>query len=722
MSKQKIHTSRIFRVLLLGAILTCFAGRAVAQQGFIERLLGKKEGQGTEQSADSTQAEKAKKPLESFFFDDSLRNRLIFSWKVRPGFNQIDTLTVDTLLNRFQVDYPFMLPDVGSAYLGNLGGASQRLNYTGRPDQRDFTFLNAYDAYLLTPERAPYFNVKRPFTNMSWYMSGQTKQAEEQLRIVHAQNISPSSGFNLYYLNRGTKGMYRWQRAKDKNLSLAYGHTGKRYSVHTGYIYNMAQLRENGGIRWDGDIGDLEIERPDEIGVRMTDAYNEFKTNTFYITQAYGVPLQRVTDLDFSIADKSSIFVGHALEYTAAHRKYTDTKNGTLFRRGDPAGEGYGDEEARSYYDHWFIHPDQTLDSMRESRLDNKVFAQIQPWNRDGIIGTIDGGIGFSMHRYYMANPHDEYIHATGRTVRKNDTYIYGSVQGKFRKYMGWNAGINYHVVGFRSQDIRLNAQLNMSAYIQSRPVTLSFSGYMDNRTPGYWTQNFTSNHFVWNDNPLNKELVTQLEGKLDIPSAGLEAGVWQNITTDKIYYGYGQDRDAAGNRIYTVMPQQHSDALSVTGAYLMKRLQFGILHMNHRVLLQKSSNEEVVSLPLVSAYASYYLDFNVVRGVLHMQVGIGGWYNTEYYAPGYNPAIMQFHNQNFNKDASGEYVDAPVKLGNYPYLDAFAAAKWKRMRVLIKFQHVNDELFGRANFFSALHYPLNRRMLKLGFSWSFYD
>ncbi|MDR1671405.1 MAG: putative porin [Alistipes sp.] len=30
--------------------------------------------------------------------------------------------------------------------------------------------------------------------------------------------------------------------------------------------------------------------------------------------------------------------------------------------------------------------------------------------------------------------------------------------------------------------------------------------------------------------------------------------------------------------------------------------------------------------------------------------------------------------------------------------------------------------MFGSRNFFSVLHYPMNRRMLKLGLSWNFYD
>ena len=732
------------KLFLAGCLLVGLAGQASAQtaspapeKGILERLFGLLGGKKEEEQPDSTKVEKVKKPLESYFFDDSLRNRSAFAWTVRPGYNAVVPAEIDTLQYRFETDYPFLLPDVGSAYLGNLGGAALRLNYFERPDANgDFSFLNAYDAYLLTPERAPYFNTKRAFTDLSWYMSGQTARAEEQLRLTHAQNISPSTGFNIYYLNRGTRGQYRRQRARDRNLSLAFGHTGKRYSVFAGYIYNGGQIIENGGLQWDGALGNVEFRRPDEIPVRLTSAQNNFKTNTFYITQAYGIPLQRVSDLDLSIADKSSLFIGHAFEYTAAWRTYIDTRTGAQFPEGDPDLDAsrYGEEEGQvprpatvDYYTGWFIDKDQSLDSLREARVDNKAFIQIQPWNRDGIIGTIDGGIGLTLYRYYASNLHDEYIHGRGTPVRETDTYLYGSVQGKLRRYVDWDARVNYHLAGFRSQDIRLDARLQLSAFIKQHPIRLTVSGFIENRSPGYWMLHTVSNHYLW-ENSFSKEMETRLEAKLDIPSIGLEAGVRQSLTVDKLYYGYEAGPIVEGAPSSLLKPMQDAGGtLSVTGVYLMKnfRLPLGradnALHFDHRVLIQKSSDERVIPLPLASAYASYFIDFTVVRNIMRMQVGVSGYYHTKYYAPGYNPALMQFHNQDrLTADAQGN--PRARQIGDYPYLDAFVSAKWKRMRVYAKFQHVNQGLFGTADYFTVQHYPLNQQMFKLGFSWNFYD
>ncbi len=111
-----------------------------------------------------------------------------------------------------------------------------------------------------------------------------------------------------------------------------------------------------------------------------------------------------------------------------------------------------------------------------------------------------------------------------------------------------------------------------------------------------------------------------------------------------------------------------------------------------------------------MSAFLSYYYEFWVVRNVLRLQIGLDGRYNTKYHAPGFNPALSAFYNQR------------EIEVGNYPYVDLFVMAKWKRMRIFLKYQHLNKGLFGEGAYFSAANYPLNPGMFKIGLSWGFYD
>jgi len=112
----------------------------------------------------------------------------------------------------------------------------------------------------------------------------------------------------------------------------------------------------------------------------------------------------------------------------------------------------------------------------------------------------------------------------------------------------------------------------------------------------------------------------------------------------------------------------------------------------------------------MAAAYLSYYYEFWVTRNVLRVQLGLDGHYTTKYYAPSYNPALSAYYNQR------------ELEVGGYPYVDAFLMGKWKRMRIFIKYQHLNKGLFGSGAYFSAAGYPQNPGMFKLGISWGFYD
>ncbi len=667
----------------------------------------------TTQQADTTK--RIRKPLESFLFDDSTRNRPNFAWHVDTYRNKIEFAEIDTLLEGFQLDQPYRRKGVGDAYQGNMGGASIPINYFDRPHYSDFSFAEAFDAYLFSPENVRFFNVKAAFSQFQYLSSGKKRNQEENFVITHAQNISPSSGFNLDYRSRGTEGLYNSQKGRAKSLSVAFSHTGKRYTVHAGYIYNAILNRENGGLIRDNDLPDLDrYELPSTYPTKMSGTRNYLKNNAYYVVQSYGFPLRRVTDEDFSIAKHPTIFVGHSFQYQRWNKNYTDTyrgaTNSTVFDPSDPREPG--DDYELNYYDKWYINGSQTRDSIFESRISNRFFIQVQPWDRDGVVGTIDGGVGIDNHYYYFFRP-NTFTAGKWKGQNKTDYYVYGSIDGKIKRYVDWGADVNFHPSGGRSGDLYVAGRLTLNAYIKDTPISLSGRFSNELRSPTYWSERYFSNHYQW-QNSFDKENETRFEASLTMPEHGLEVTFAQSVIANRIYYGPdilrptqdGIPRYWADGRL----PVQESGGVSVTGLYVRKDFRAGGFHFNHRVLLQWSSADKVVPVPLASAFISYFFEFDVVRDVLRVELGIDGRYNTEYYAPGWSPGTTVFYNQRERKT------------GNYPMMDAFINAKWKRMRILFKMEHWNYDLFGGHEYFSLPHYPLNKRMFKMGISWAFYD
>ena len=185
---------------------------------------------------DSTKKKRIKKPLESYYFNDSIRALPNFEWNVSRDYNTVKVMPIDTTLADWRLDYPFYRKGVGDMTIGSLGQASQPTNYFERPDEFDFTFTKPYYVYNYTTENVPFYNSKKPYMNMTYRESGQKRYREEDFAITLAQNVNPSTGFNVNYKARGTKGKYDWSRTKNHNLSLAGSHTGKRYSVHAAYV------------------------------------------------------------------------------------------------------------------------------------------------------------------------------------------------------------------------------------------------------------------------------------------------------------------------------------------------------------------------------------------------------------------------------------------------------------------------------------------------------
>ncbi|MCH5332033.1 MAG: putative porin [Alistipes sp.] len=656
------------------------------------------EGEEGMMPQDSTKKQRMRKPLESYYFNDSIRALPNFEWYVNRNFNRLDIHPIDTLLNDWRIDYPFYRKGVGDMAIGSLGQASQPLDYNDRQRQENFSFSQPYYIYNYTLENVPFYNVKKPFILMSYRESGQKRYREENFGITVAQNISPSSGFNVNYNARGTKGKYEWSRTKNHNTSVAFSHTGKRYSVFAAYLNNHIEQRENGGVVGLWAVRDTTFEMPSGVPMKLAsaEAQNIYRNNAVFVKQVMAIPLQRVTDYDFSLADLSTVYIGHTFEYNTWSKTYTDKYATYTNDRGDRNENGEYIPTQGVYYDHWYIDPLKTRDSLCERVISNRVYVQAQPWRRDSALGTLDGGVGVDVHTYSQFAIGD---YLSGRYVRDRRTswFVYGSIDGRIKKYVEWNADFKLYPSGYRGGDISIGGDIAFKAYVKGHMLRLSGRFRQESRSADYWHEHLFTNHFVWN-NSFDKENETRFEAALTVPDYGIEVGVKQGVYNNKIFYN---DKSVV---------TQHNGAVSLTSIYARKDFTIKGLHLNHRVLVQFSSDQTVAPVPLVGAYISYYYEFWVKRDVLRLQAGIDGRFNTAYYAPGYNPALSVFYNQR------------EWSTGNYPYLDAFITAKWKRMRIFLKYQHFNKGLFGNNEYFSVAGYPLNPGMFKMGISWGFYD
>ncbi len=704
----------IIKYIFIVALLLLSYTQVIAQTGYgtngeLEHLYNQQNEEGKTDTLGGKKPFKERKPLESYLFADSLKKDRAFAWNYNPYTNRVVQVDVDTFLTNFNNEYFFLgkKRGMGSFYLGNLGAPTTSVEYSQRESGYSLAFLNPYKEYLYNPSNVIFYNSKVAYSQFSYFTSGQRAQAEEIFNLTHSQNISPSSSFNITYRNNRTRGMYENQQSINKNFSAVFAHTGKRYTTHFGYVFNSGDMRENGGVSDLSEIRDTVINLTTNIGINLRDAKTRFKGNGFFHTQSLAIPLSHVSSeydsllnlfpeplssLDSlklarrrrisssEVATGAMLFIGTTVSYDSYHKIYTDTNSAT--------------EEG--YYDNWYINPTTTRDSIRETNFDMKLFAQFQPFNSDGLLSLMGGGIGYENSGYYYFLP-DNYL-TVAEKQQKKSMYVYGDANGRWRRYVTWNGHIKYYPIGYRTQDLEVGGDLSLIAYTKKgRSVTLKGDVNFKTQSPTFWEQEFYSNHFRWS-NDFKNEVTTDIDVSLSIPSINFELGATQTLATNTIYYNHN------------ALPTQYSGALSVTELYLQKNFVSNGFHLRHKVLLQTSSDEIVAPVPALAINLEYLYEFTVVKDVLTMEVGANGRYNTEYYGYGYNPAVGQFYNQR------------SVKTGGYPTVDVFVTGKWKRLRFLVKAQNANYELFGGRNYFDMAYYPHNRFMLRYGISWSFYD
>ena len=672
--------------------------------------------------------------LETFAVHDSLHFKRIITWTHDRDFQnlvEVRDMAPDTSYRRSFNDYVFFNEDINATWLGISGSPVQLYDWFKREEEANAIFYTPYSIWNYTPENLPQYNTKTPYTELAYYgtLFANQEKEEANVRVLTTQNITPALNMTLEFRRYGGNGMLKREDTANKSFVAATNYLGKKYMMHAGYIYNKIHRSENGGIVDETWIRDTTVDAR-EIDVYLRDANNELKKNTLFLDQTYRIPLTFITDLkdrkerklqeavrdsimasgdstaiaaymaeeerklalEAAKADTARIntdittaFIGHSSEYSVFSKTYTD-------KISDQFGIDF-------YGDRFYINPTSSMDSLRVMRFENKVFMRLQPWKDDGIISKLDVGIGDKLANYFSFSPVD-YLRGSNNIVQ-NSVYLYAGANGQYSRYLAWDAKGKYNFLGYELNDFALEANMKFNAYpfrrYRNSPLTLGAHFETSLKEPDYYQQHLFTNHFKW-DNDFGKISTTKAEVSLSIPRWDMAASFGYGLLSNNIYY------DNQG------MVRQNGDPMSVMTVALKKNFQIWKLHLDHHAMLQLSSNQEVLPLPLLALNFRYYIQFDVVKNVMQMQIGANGTYTTEWYAPAYNPVLGVFHNQDERK------------YGNCPYIDAFVNIQWKKAAIFIKAVNVNMGWPNKSvDYFTAAGYIAPQRAIKFGITWPFW-
>lgn len=629
---------------------------------------------------------------------DSQFGKPPYAWVLADELGLRRRAAIDTLYTDYSLR--FVPSGLSAAYAttGNYGAQGIEMIYDLRPQTGQFFFTDALHAYLPRTGTQRFYNTTVPMTLLSYNFGGDKESSQDRLQAEFSGNFNKRAqlGAMLDYLY--SKGSYAQQAVKDLQWGLSGSYMGERYEFQGFYYHYNSVNKESGGItdtRWITDPaalqGGVENVDPKAIPTRLSNAHTRLVGEQLLLNSRYKLGYRKAPAAEADSGAVGQFVPVSSLIWTLDYRK----NRHSFVDQPQSADE--------KFFKNTYYTAPQTNDRTSYWRLRNVVgISLLEGWNR---LAKFDLA-AYAAHelRRYNQTADTMLSAATGLTplpdyysrIAPRTTHNLLSVGARITKQRGkvltYAAGAELGLLGDEIGDLHIDGELTTRLRILGDTTVLTAFGRIDNTTVPYLLRRYRSNHFIW-ANDFGTERRLQYGGRLTLPLTGTRLSLSMTNLNNAVYFGPD------------FMPAQYSGIVTVLCARAEQDLAFGPLHWDNRVTYQKSSRQSVIPLPDLAVYSNLYVLFRLAT--LSVQAGIDCDWNTRYYAPAYQPATAAMANQQ------------TVKLGNYPFMNAYANMRLGRTRFYVMLSHMNQGLFGR-NYFSVVDYPLNPRRLQLGVSVDF--
>ncbi|RHL10092.1 MULTISPECIES: putative porin [Bacteroides] len=674
----------------------------------------------------------------------------LYMWQLSETLGNRTIVPADTLALNFQNTNLVGGMTGEYNFLGNLGSPRLSRIFFNRQDDEPTLFMAPYSSFFVRPDQVFFTNSNVPYTNLTYYKAGNKVNGEERFKSYFSVNVNKrlAFGFNFDYLYG--RGYYANQSTSHFNAGLFGSYIGERYQIQAVYNNFFMKMNENGGIANDGYITrpDTMAEGKKEyssttIPVKMEQTSNRNKDFYIYLTQRYRLGFKRrvlkeeaqnnsvqqrfsptapTAPITSSIASADSLATGSLATDSLAANNLAMGDNLSL----DSLNNNHALPEDTNFVEEFvpvtsFIHTfkiERTRHSYQSvSTPDENAYYNKQGVSRDSTTAfSVKNVFGIALlegfNRYakagltgYISHKFSRYdlMNADSMTVDRfteQEIYVGGELAKRQGKTLHYSIDGEVGIMDKAMGQFRVNGNMDLNFRLWKDTVNLIVRGFVKNTLPSFYMRHYHSNLHVWDNDNMEKEFRTRVEGELNIDRWGtnLRAGV-ENVKN----YTYLNQK---------AVPEQNSGNIQILSATLKQNFRAGIFHLDNEVTWQKSSNETVLPLPQFSVYSNLYLLTKLAKKVLTVQLGADVRYFTKYHAPAYTPSIQQFHLQPENDQ---------VEIGGYPIVNVYANLHLKRTRLFAMYSHVNQGM-GTRNSFLVPHYPINPSLLRIGVSWNFYD
>lgn len=298
-------------------------------------------------------------------------------------------------------------------------------------------------------------------------------------------------------------------------------------------------------------------------------------------------------------------------------------------------------------------------------------------------------------HGFYMLKLFDYLESETSLSRNYNQLSVNGGIIVNLFKSTRITGHGELITLGYQIGDFDIKGQWKQYIGTTSKNFGIAtFDAEIKRQSANWFEESYYSNHFRWEN---DFKAATYLTFNLKYNYKGYCIGVKQTSIANLIYFG----SDAR--------PVQNESMFSIREAYLSFYQKLGRFEFEGFASLQKSSNEEVVHLPLLMGQLRIGYSQPVFHKAAILHPNITVRYFTKYYADAYMPATRIFYLQN------------EVQIGNFPFIDLAVTLKVKKANIFVAYNNM-FLLTGNHNSFIAPHYPMRDSKIFIGVNWRLFN
>ncbi|HBQ81384.1 MAG TPA: hypothetical protein DD745_00680 [Bacteroidales bacterium] len=635
------------------------------------------------------------KRLAALVKQDSARApkpRILKQWNLSKDFSEeilSEFDTVFSLFNRYRISDAY---SPVNANLGNYGLPYYSVNFFNRINDPDrYLYYNHY-RFMHNPENALFMNTQVPFTELKWVLSGEKEVAEQTFRVKHSQNINRFLNFGLVYDIIFSLGQYSNQRSEDKTFTFYTSYTRSKYKLYFSTGLNGLFGQENGGITDKSEL-DIEIANTKDIPVNLgslNDASSFLRNRNFLVVQKYtflgAIPdKDTIPVLNPVVAPLTGTF-SHIFQLDYSRRMYRDASPGSGF------------------YDSIYMNRNVTFDSLSAKFVKN-TFRFDFTTDETKVVG-FRAGFGLRNENFWFGQliPGDSLTKTDTANWFRGNNVLLGSFSNQIGNKFRWQINGELYFDRYRQGDYILNGEMARSFDLKKGGLEWLITGGINKRTPSFWYTHWGGNNFKWSFDA-EKESRLDLGTRISYPAR--HADLKLNYAVISNYLDFDT----------LALPSQDTSQIRVLSLWIRKDFKAWKFHLVPDVIIQKSSNPDIIDLPMatvkVAAYFEHLFRFEKTNGRLNTQFGVDVTYHTLYHPYSYMPATGRFYRQDQSES------------GNYPFINAFLNIKLKRTRIFLMFDHINYGLMSGEmlyNYELVPFYPQPGRRFAFGLAWTFYN